>query len=132
MKKLFIFFFLPFPVLCKAQDTAMVIYGDSRYMAPAYKTKNNFQVYNIRECNDLNKGSCPPGGLFVMYADSTMKRKLYTGNITNGRRDGVWSYLDKQGNTVCEEEYAEGRLVRYTIFKNGTEVYEKTAGSPLP
>lgn len=132
MKKLPILFLLALPCLCFAQDTAKVAYGDARYMAPAFKTKNNFQVYDIRGCEDAGTGNCPPDGVFVMYGDSAMKRKLYTGNIANGRREGVWSYMDKQGNTVCEEEYSGGRLIRYTLFKDGAEVYEKTAGAPLP
>lgn len=131
MKKLLFLFVLSFPVLCTAQDTLKVTYGDARYMAPTFKTKKGFQVYDIKACSDGNT-NCPPDGRFVMYADSAMKRRLYIGNITGGRRDGVWSFLDKAGNTVCEEEYAAGRLLRYTIFREGVEVYEKTSGSPLP
>lgn len=132
MQKLLLIFFLLLPRLCAAQDTAKVSYGDTRYMAPTFKTKKGFQVYDVKECSENALQNCPPDGRFIMYGDSAMKRKLYIGNIENGKRDGVWSYVDKQGNTVCEEEYISGRLVRYTIFRDGVEVYEYTSRTQLP
>ena len=128
MKKLLLIIMLfPFPLL--AQDTARVIYGDARYMQPTFITKNNFQVYDIKPCEG---GNCAPGGLFIMYADSAQKRKLYQGEIVNGKREGVWSYFDKSGRTVSEEEYAAGLLLRYTVYREGAEPYEKTFKSPVP
>lgn len=127
MKKLWLILalLLPFPAL--AQDTSKVIYGDARYMEPTLITKNKFQVHDIKKCD-----GCLPNGIFAMYADSAMKRRLYVGEIVNGKREGVWSYFDKKGNTVCEEQYASGKLIRYTIFKEGTEVYERIIKDPVP
>jgi antitoxin component YwqK of YwqJK toxin-antitoxin module len=112
-----------------AQDTARVkiSYGDLRYMQPVFKTKNGFQVYDIKKCSGAD---CPPTGKFTMYADSLQKQRLYEGEIRNGQREGVWSYFDKKGDTVCEEEYISGRLVRYTIYNAGTEVYERIVTTP--
>jgi antitoxin component YwqK of YwqJK toxin-antitoxin module len=129
MKKLWFILTIFLPALACAQDTAKVIYGDARYMEATFKTKNNFQVYDIKKCSS---GNCAPDGLFSMYADSAQKRKLYTGEIARGMREGVWSYFDKSGNTVCEEEYAAGKLIRYTIFNEGTEAYERTFREPNP
>lgn len=127
MKKLWFICMFFLPLFVCAQDTAKVIYGDARYMEPVFKTKNNFQVHDIRKCD-----GCLPNGMFAMYADSAMKRRLYAGEIVSGKREGVWSYFDKGGNTVCEEQYAAGKLVRYTIFKDGIEVYERIVKDPVP
>ena len=129
MKKLLLFFVLLSPLPLLAQDTAKVIYGDARYMQATFKTKNNFQVYDLKKCDGPD---CPPNGLFMIYADSAQKKRLYQGEFVNGLREGVWSYFDKNGNTVCEEEYTAGRLLRYTIYREGTEQYERTFKAPVP
>lgn len=129
MKRLHLFLcFLPLASL--AQDAPVkVTYADERYMTPTFKTKKGFQVYDLKKCDGA--AGCIPDGRFEMYADSLQKRKLYVAEIRNGLREGVWIYFDHKGNTMCEEEYSGGRLVRYTIFRDGTEMYEKTFAAPM-
>jgi hypothetical protein len=130
VKKPILLLALFFPLLLPAQDTVQVkvTYGDLRYMEATFKTKKGFQVYDLKKCSD-NAG-CPPAGRFVMYSDSAQKRRLYEGEFRSGMREGVWNYFDKKGNTVCEEEYSSGKLLRYTIFREGEEAYERTFGAP--